>query len=402
MYCCMRTRTVLFALLLVCALIFTSASLVMASDASYSITTDSEISVPERTETVERGAVSVTIESSKIAVIGPNENLTVETTGPSETTYNVVFVNSQEQQIDSASVEGNAVTDFPAKAESPGSYGVILNDQSLVDDFLPVVIEGYRVDSFTISGESANGASIPANEESNVQVDLNELDSASVEPETVEVVLWNGETNKTYSLEKDTDLTYEGTIEGLDVEEYQAHIRIRGGNSANGQLELIGLSENKDITRASSSDNEGEDENTSGGSDPNGGGGASGGPSSGSSESNETDTVNGTDTTNETDVANETDTTNGTDVANGTDTTSETDPTNGTDTTNNTDTDDSTTGESGTTNGSETDNETDSVISPNGNTEGGETDDSTPLYAVQAVLLGIVLGGGIRRFRRQS
>ena len=299
-------------------------------------------------------------------------------------------------------MEGNAVTDFPAKAESPGSYGVILNDQSLVDDFLPVVIEGYRVDSFTISGESANGASIPANEESNVQVDLNELDSASVEPETVEVVLWNGETNKTYSLEKDTDLTYEGTIEGLDVEEYQAHIRIRGGNSANGQLELIGLSENNDITRASSSDNEGEDENTSGGSDPNGGGGSSGGPSSGSSESNETDTVNGTDTTNETDVANETDTTNGTDVANGTDTTSETDPTNGTDTTNNTDTDDSTTGESGTTNGSETDNETDSVISPNGNTEGGETDDSTPLYAVQAVLLGIVLGGGIRRFRRQS
>ena len=386
----MRTRTVLFALILVCALIFSSASLVVASDSSYSITTSSQISVPEQSETVRQGAASVTIESSKIAVIGPNENLTVETAGPSENSYNVIFVNSQKNQIDRDSAEGNAVIDFPAKAESPGSYGVILNDQDLVDDFLPVVIEAYRVDSFTIGSESASGASIPANEERNVQVELNEVEG-SVEPEKVEVVLWTEGTNKTYSLEKETDLTYEGTIEGLDVKEYQAHIRIRGGNSANGQLELIGLSENEDITRTSPSDNNGENENTGGSSGPSSGGGAPDDSSSGNSESNETDTANGTDTTNRTD------TTNGTDITNGTDTT------NGTDSINETDSDNGTTDRSDAANESETNNETDSVISPNSNnTEDGETNDGTPLYAVQAILLGIILGGGIRRLRYQS
>ncbi|CDK39401.1 putative signal peptide protein [Halorubrum sp. AJ67] len=402
----------LFIFLLLLGIV-TTVGLVTAADSGYDIETESTIAVPEESETISQGGFSVTVESAKIAVIGPDEDLVVETTSPRENSYNVIFLNAQQDEIgNNDSVQGDAEVEFSAASEPPGSYAVIINDQSIVDAFLPVVIEAHQVDSFTLNGDPADGSDIAADEEVDVRVELTELSDTSISG--VELVLWTDDSDEVHELERVDDHTYETSIDPPEEGEYRAHVRVRGEESAEGEKELIGLSENRDVTVSASDGGTGGTGNTggsTGGEDGTDGGSA---PDTGTDT---TDSANGTDTTNGTDSANGTDTMNGTDSANGTDTMNGTDSANGTDTTNGTDTasgatDDSADDSSGDgtdSDGSTTDtsdstdstNDDDGPIEPNNETDSSdETADSTPLYAIQGVLLALIAGGTLRRLRR--
>ncbi|QKG92009.1 hypothetical protein HPS36_03760 [Halorubrum salinarum] len=385
------------------------------SPAEFSLESESTVATPPQTISNQLTDGELTVRQT--AVVEPDAALTGTATvpDPDNQTYVIQLVNSDQQIIDDTTTdEAETSYEFDAGPESPGSYAVSIWDpnEQLVKSVLPVVIASHDVSSIQINSSTPSNADVAPSETVPVAVSLTTLEATTVE--RVNLTVWNDDEELSTTLENTTTNEYEGTLPSLDEGEYQVQVRVRGGETVDGRPSLIGLSNAHSLTVSSTQESDGDSTDTGSSGDDSGDSGSPGGSTGGedgTDDSNSTDGSNGTDDSNSTDGSNGTDDSNSTDSSNGTDDSNSTDSSNGTDDS------DSTDGDSTNTNGTDTGandsgsgsssdatgNGSDETITPNdGSVSSGETDESTPLYAVQVLLLTVVCGGGLRRFRRAN
>ncbi|TKX87173.1 hypothetical protein EXE43_04470 [Halorubrum sp. SS5] len=387
----MKTRYALLAVFLCIVVAVGTLGVAGQSPAEFSLESESTVTTPPQTVSNQFTDGELTVRQT--AVVEPDAALTGTATvpDPDEQTYFIQFRNSDRRIIDDKATDGAETTyDFDAGPESPGSYAVNIWDpnEQLVKAVLPVVIASHDVSSIQINSSTPSNADVAPSETVPVAVSLTTLEATTVE--RVNLTVWNDDEELSTTLENTATNEYEGTLPSLDEGEYQVQVRVRGGETVNGRPSLIGLSNAHSLTVASTQESDGDSTDTGSSGDDSGDSGSPGGSTGGEG---------GTDDSNSTDGSNGTDDSNSTDGSNGTGDSDSTDGdstnTNGTDTGAN----DSGSGSSSDATG----NGSDGTITPNdGSVSSGETDESTPLYAVQVLLLTVVCGGGLRRFRRAT
>ena len=382
-----------------------------AADGEYELSMDTAVDVPERTvENPENESEEFTI--TTVGRATPGENALVSVSPPSNTRYSAYFREENGDIVDFADrIQGDQQVEFSVGSEPAGSYVITAGETSAPDAVLPVVIEGYVVDALKLDGSPLAGATISADSTHNVTVEL--TNQSDLSASKVTLTLWvpgDGVMYETSLAKTEADATtYNGTIEDLDAGEYNAQVRIQGGETVNGEAELIGLSDNQQLTVEShSSDNEdGTDDSSStgdgSGSDTDADG-TTGGDSVDDPDTNETDTggdsgstTNGTDTTNSTDGSSNNSDSDGssTDDSGDSDSDGPSADDSGDSDSDGSSTDDS--ADSQSPNGTDDSTSTDGVIEPNTNNSNSNTNDSTPLYVVPLVLALVVVTALTRR-----
>ena len=401
----METRYALLTVFLCLIVAAATVGVAGQSPAEFTLESDSTVTTPPQTVSNQFTDGELTVR--KTAVVEPDEKITGTATvpDPDEQTYFVQFRNSDRRVVDDTITDGAETSyEFNTSSESPGSYAVNIWDpnERTVKSVLPVVIASHEVSSIQINNSSPSNADVAPSETAPVIVSLEILEATTVE--RVNLTVWDDDEKVSTTLDNTASNEYEGTLPALDEGEYQIQVRVRGGETVNGRPSLIGLSEANSLTVSETQGPDDDNTNTgSSGDDSGASGGSNGSTGSGenpSDDTNSTDTSNTTDDSNSTDGSNAMDNTNSTDDTNSTDGNSTDSDTsvNGTDT----GTDDS--ASNGTSDATDADeNDSNGTIAPNNDTVSPDgTDDSTPLYAVQMILLTVVLGGALHRFRRTN
>lgn len=363
---------------------------IAAADGGYELSMDSAVEVPERTvENPENESEEFTI--TTVGRTAPGERALVDVSPPSDTRYSVYFREEDGDIVDFADrIQGDQQVEFAVGSEPAGSYVITTGETSAPDAVLPVVIEGYVVDTLELDNAPLDGSTINADDSHNVTVELTNQSDRSIS--TVTLTLWVPDDGVEYETEltkTEADATtFRGSIEDLDAGEYNAQVRVQGGETVNGENELIGLSDNHLLTVESDSSDSGDatdDSSSTGDQD---------GSDTGSNVDGEESTgndANGTDTTAENESP-----TNGTDTDATNSTDGSSDDTSSTDgSSDSSDTDDSTDPQSP--NGTDDSTDSDTVIEPNTNTSDSNTNDSSPLYAVPLTLAFVVVMALLRR-----
>ncbi|WP_434522752.1 hypothetical protein [Halorubrum sp. AS12] len=398
----METSYALLAVFLCVGIAVGAIGVAGQSPAEFSLESDSTVTTPTQTVSNEFTDGELTVRQT--AVVEPDEVLTGTATVPNTDEQYVIQFRDSDSPLDAKILNRTDEAETPFKhhvsSESPGSYAVNIWDpnEQLVKSVLPVVIASHDVSSVQINSSSPSNADVAPSETPPVDVSLTTLEATTVEK--VNLTVWNDNEELSTTLEKTATNEYEGTLPSLDEGEYQAQVRVRGGETVNGRPSLIGLSDAHSLTVAETQDS--EDDNTDNGSSDDDG--EDGDDSSGSTDdgNNTSDDTNSTDdSTNTSDGSNSTDTTDSTDDSNSTD---DSDNTGGDSTGTSTNGTDNGTDDSATNNSSDaTGNDSDGTISPNNDTDLADgTEDSTPLYAVQLILVTVVLGSAFHRFRRAN
>ena len=418
----MDRQSALLVILLCLGVAIGSISVGGQSTSDFALDSDATVTIPS--QTVSNGFTDGELEVDKTAVITPDESLTGTATVPDQENkaYEIQFRDSDESLISSNETSGAETSyEFANSMESPGSYGVsILDpDEGLFKSVLPVVIASHEVDSLEINGSAPANADVQTSESVATEVSLTTLESTSIE--SVTLTVWNSDERQDVTLTKTADNKYEGDISPLEQGEYQTQVRIRGGETVDGRSSLIGLSEAHFLTVEQPDENSGDDGSGGGdgsedgtdggdGSDGTDGGDGSDGTDGGDG-SEGTDGGDGSDGTGSSgdtsdDQSNETDTSD----ENSSDTSGDgTDPDSDTDDSSTDGETDSSSGTDGSTSGGDDDStdgngtadeagEPDETIEPNEDSASSDSsEDSVPLYAVQAILITLVVGAGLRR-----
>ena len=240
--------TVALAFALIVAL--AAATVAVASDDGYDLTTDGVVEMPERTVDVD-GEVH-TVDAT--VVREPGDELTVEASVPDEdAAYNVDLRNSDNQVVQSIPKEGSGEAELAIDRE-PGSYVIVLRHDG-IRTILPLVIAGYDVE-LSMPAEVERGSTAMAT----VEV---EEGASSGDPHAVEVVIGDADELERFVAERTDDGRYEATIEGdaLPEGEYRAYAVTKTDEEVDvgDEYEVVGLSDSLEV-RFASADGPGADD----------------------------------------------------------------------------------------------------------------------------------------------
>ena len=396
----MRRRVL--CLLLSVFLIVSGVGAVQGSSGDFAIQSDTSISVPEHTETISYNGINAEITITEIAVYKPTDDVHMETSSPSDATTSVTLLNSDRRTYSEKAPDEDGTVNFGDDLPEGGYMAVLTktdNDgNTIVQDYLPIIVEAYSVDSVTVDGESMDGQEIETDADGELTVELAAHSSNPPTIEEVNVSIWTGETTETVTLEttETNSNTYQGELPALEPDEYDVQIAVGGAETSEGDPEPLGLSESYSlvVTEPASDDDE---DGMSGG----GGGGGGDSPNDDSSQSSDDDTDRSDDATTDPDSDAET---NDSDSNIGN--TTEDPETNTTNTTTDLDqpSDDADNIENTTENGAEngaantTENGADDgTIAP---TDTSETEDDVSLFAIQILLASIFVVLTLKRGRR--
>ncbi|EMA58404.1 cell surface glycoprotein [Halorubrum lipolyticum DSM 21995] len=345
------------------------------ADGDFTITVENgEIDVPNRTTEIAGQEFTVT----SVAPIDPGEAIEAQISTSTDDPYDVFLYNSDGLPDGrELGVSGETSTTFETTDLDPGTYSVVVSTDQF-ETIQPVVIAAYDT---TLSAP----AEITEGETASIDIETSEHDDADAPAiERVDAVIANDSTRTRIEATEAGDGEYVADVSAAyEPGEYRLYgVVYEDEETANGELDIISVSDRHTVTVTEGETTDGEGENGTDGTD---GGGA---PTTGdgSDDGSEDPTDNTTNDTGET--GSET-TENGTDS--GTD--------DGTDSTAENDTDSTT--ENGT--DSTTENETDGqAIQPNDSESVSESSGSVPLNGVQiivATLLSIALVVRVRRRR---
>ena len=263
-----------------------SATGVVAAQ-EYDIDVDNTVDVRTETVEVDRPGFSGSYEIDEITVQNPEESLTVDVTVPDDadpTEVELQLVNANEQLVADATVGADLQVTFDQATMdlSPGSYSLLLVDTA-TQTLTPVVISGYDI-------SVTHPAEVNQNNELAIEGTV-ENTAADTAPESINVVLWNSDTEKRIKASTTDDGAYSANMSVSDLSpgEYNIYVTANGGAEYRGETEIkaIGQGNGVSITESQENGGDGGDENSNDSGDSNSGG--SGG-SSGSNSGTSTDT----------------------------------------------------------------------------------------------------------------
>lgn len=234
-------RIVLITIL--CFLCFTTVGTVASTEA-YDLQAENKIETPEETVTFDDESVTI----DHIGVFDVDESIIATVTAPNDS-HNVELRNSDRQVLDveDEQSDGTVVFDAGENDLDPGSYMLLLFDQNYQDG-TPVVVSGYDIDATATEDTESSELTISATVTPT---------ASSGQPESVEAVIWDGDTEERITLDGADD-SYEETISisAFDDGSYEVYVSAVGDEPLyNDENEILGISEAA-ITDDSDSDDE--------------------------------------------------------------------------------------------------------------------------------------------------
>lgn len=365
-------RPAIVAILLVAVLVVGIPGLANA-DGEFTITVENgEVDVPNRTTEIAGQEFTVT----SVAPISPGETIEAQISTSTDDPYDVFLYNSEGLPDGrELGVSGETTTTFETTDLDPGTYSVVVSTDQF-ETIQPVVIAAYDT---TLSAP----AEITEGETASIDIETSEHDDADAPSiERVDAVIANDSTRTRIEATETGDGEYVATISAAyEPGEYQLYgVAYEDEETANGELDIISVSDRHTVTIGEQETNDDEEENGTDGGD--GGGVPNSGTGSDDGSEGATDnTTNDTGETGSTTPENETDpvTDDGSNSTAGNET-------------------DSTTGNA---TGSTADNETDGqAIQPNDSDGVSESSGSVPLNGVQVIVITLLSIAFVVRVRR--
>jgi len=250
----------IFVTILCLLLIGIGGSAVYASSGDFSIESDASIDVPEQTETIQVGAFDgIEITVTEIAVYEQDDEVVFSTTAPDGVTPTVNLYDSDRNLEAEETPEEDGSVSFGDTVPEGGYVAVVSHDDS-VQAYLPVIVQNYYVDSLMIDGDPLDGQTVESGTDTDVIVEFASHSSTSSfedDVEEVNMTIWTEESATSVTIEgSDCDgQTCSLELPDLDPDEYNVQIAIGGEETAEGDPEPLGLSENHQLTINESSSN---------------------------------------------------------------------------------------------------------------------------------------------------
>ena len=222
------------ALLLALALSLLLSSVALA--ASYDVTTDRAVDVPDRS--IQQGGE--TFEITAISRADPGETVSVATTAPRDEDVRLYLYNDREAIVAAREGTGTARFEVPLDGYDAGTYAFVLQHDGVREAVHPLVVRGYDV------GVDAP-ASVTRGDDVRVTASADRLrgpDLASVEV----VVANDAETVRTAASPSGDG--YAATVDTGDLPpgSYETYATVRGPDRAFGEREILGLAAGGTLT----------------------------------------------------------------------------------------------------------------------------------------------------------
>ena len=219
--------------LLCCTALFVGG--IAATDGSYDISVDGSVDTPDRVVTLEGNDYTV----SAIGVVAPGEPIEVAVDAPADATYDLYLYNDDRQseaRINDASATETFDGDYPA-----GSYMVAVYADGNFVTVHPVVVSSYDV-TLDAPQAAAPGDTVE------FTVDLENVAGTEENLDSVQVVVSNDGEYETISATEAGDGSYTATTTLSETGEYLVYGNVRGEETAEGQKELLGVSQSTTVS----------------------------------------------------------------------------------------------------------------------------------------------------------
>lgn len=207
----------------------------------HSISIEGSMDIPDRTVETEWGEATI----SEIGKEQRGDSLDVSTNAPTNDSYVLSIVNSQETILRSEGGTGDVDKTFglTGTAGEPGTYVVAMTKDGgdEAEAVEPFIVEGYDVEQ--------QATDISKGEELTVSVTLTKIESRVESPQVVNVTLTGNNELRAVEAAKIDELQYEATFEtgSLSTGNYEVFTGVEGSDSIYGVDELIGLSSAEDV-----------------------------------------------------------------------------------------------------------------------------------------------------------
>ena len=210
---------------------------VAAAGPEYGLTSPSAVDTPDRTLTIEGRSFTVT----EIARVSPGEELVVDASAPSGTTYDVFLYDADRRIVETSDGElsGDASVRFGTDALTPGSYVATIYRDGEFAALLPVVVSGYGV-SVVVELTPADGSSVRASVSATLTPEPN-----APSPSAVELVVARSDGGRVVdrTTMSGSGSEYRASTRIDRGERYTFYVNVRGGSVTSGRQAFLGVSD---------------------------------------------------------------------------------------------------------------------------------------------------------------
>ncbi|GGC47929.1 hypothetical protein GCM10007209_06970 [Haloferax sulfurifontis] len=252
----------------------------VGANGDYDIDIGGSIDTVDRTVSTSQGEFTVT----QVGRADAGDTVSVSVDAPSDSDYTITILDSEQRIRRSASATGDADREFGTGGLDPGTYAVVVGNQSTEEVYAgePLVIRAYAV-----STQAAG--SVEQSDDLDVTVELDEVASGE-SVEAVQVVLADDSENVRVDASAVNDTHYSASVSTDDVDagDYSLYAVVRGDDRALGENELIGVSDASTVEVVEQATDTSTPDDGSGGA---GGGGGTGDATTTTSESTDTSTA---------------------------------------------------------------------------------------------------------------
>ena len=202
----------------------------------YGITADPSMDTPTETTTYEGNEYTV----SSITPVTTDDTISVQTTAPEGTSYDINFRGPENQIISSGRETGDAshTIDYFGSGEA-GTYAITIQQDGTTQTVQPVVVQGYDI---VVSAPETVEQGESVTIETSVSERSIEKHSAF---DRVEFVIGNDDIEVREQMSQADDGTYTATVstDDLETQSYNVYAAVRGDKEVRKRDEILGVSE---------------------------------------------------------------------------------------------------------------------------------------------------------------
>jgi hypothetical protein len=224
------------------------------------------LSVADSVETPERTVDHDVLGEHTFSAVGvttPGDPLSVTVTAPSGETHFLDLYKGRDR-VDTIRIDdGSETVSIPTDELNPGTYYLRIESDGSIEALHPVVVEGYDISVEQTENTSSDELAVTATVTPT---------ASSGMPDSVEAVVWNDDIEKRETLTSKSGGSYVGTVplSAFGDESFDVHVAARGGETVNGQDEILAIGEGDSNPANGGSADDGTDGGTNDGSTGNG------------------------------------------------------------------------------------------------------------------------------------
>jgi len=265
--------------------LFTAFSMGAVGTPAYEISVEDSLETPERTVTLAGDEYTI----NSVAAQNRGEQINVIVTAPDDSEVSVDLYNDDQRLVDNRKSEGDGIVSFQTDSMDYGTYSLALFDGDEYVDVVPVVINGYEIETqYDDSVEPEGSVSFSATVSETL---------ADTDPNNIRVVVWNDDNTVDKTLDHDTGAVYEQNFSVDQQGKYDVYVVVEGDERIGGEPVMLAVTDEGMLTvdqEADDDDGDGADDDDGDGADDDDGDGADDDDGDGADDDDGADDVNET------------------------------------------------------------------------------------------------------------